>query len=203
MRCRSHSLGWVFATRMIGIICLLIAIVLANILTHYVESPVFTSGVTFVNENFWLLVLIALILMIGDVFAAFPFPFNLPAPIITAFGSVFCIMFLLRIFQWTDTVTSTILSPLFSFLAPIIATMVFLIVLVSGYYAILRQLWCLSRPGEMPAEGQNIHATNSPEPETIPQEITDAKSWEEIGVEFRLMLYDIIHRFRQEIRKNQ
>ena len=203
MRCRSHSLGWVFATRMIGIICLLIAIVFANILTHYVESPIFTSGVTFINDNFWLLVFIALILMVGDVFSAFPFPFNLPAPIITAFGSVFFIMFLLRIFQWTDTVTSTSLSPLFSFLSPIIATVVFLIVLVSGYYAILRQLWYQSRPVETPAEGPIIQATVSPELETIPQESVDAKTWEEIGAEFRLMLYDIIHRFRQEIRKNQ
>ncbi|AGB03865.1 hypothetical protein [Methanoregula formicica] len=203
MRCRSHSLGWVFATRMIGIICLLIAIVLANILTHYVENPVFISAVTFINGNFWLLILIALILMVGDVFAAFPFPFNLPAPIITAFGSVFCIMFLLRIFQWTDTVTSTTLSPLFSFLAPIIATMVFLIVLVSGYYAILRQLWLQSRAGEVPAEGQVLHGTPSTGTGPNPTGVTDAKTWEEIGAEFRLMLYDIIHRFRQEIRKNQ
>jgi len=203
MRCRSHSLGWVFATRMIGIICLLIAIVFVNILTHYVESPIFTSGVTFINENFWLLTLIALILMVGDVFSAFPFPFNLPAPIITAFGSVFFIMFLLRIFQWTDTVTSTSLSPLFSFLSPIIATVVFLIVLVSGYYAILRQLWYQSRPIETPAGGPVIRETNPPGPETIPREDMDAKTWEEIGAEFRLMLYDIIHQFRQEIRKNQ
>lgn len=203
MRCRSHSLGWVFATRMIGIICLLIAIVLANILTHYVASPIFTSGVTFINENFWLLVLIAIILMVGDVFGALPFPFNLPAPIISAFGSVFCIMFILRIFQWTDMVTSTTLSPLFSFLSPIFATVVFLVVLVSGYYAILRQLWCFSRPEEMPANGQVTGAMGSGGAEMHTREVTDAKSWEEIGTEFRLMLYDIIHRFRQEIRKNQ
>ena len=203
MRCRSHSLGWVFATRMIGIICLLIAIVLANILTHYVENPVFISAVTFINGNFWLLILIALILMVGDVFAAFPFPFNLPAPIITAFGSVFFIMFMLRIFQWTDTVTSTTLSPLFSFLAPVIATVVFLIVLVSGYYAILRQLWFQSRAGEVLSGGQGIFETPSTGTEQNPPEVTDAKTWEEIGAEFRLMLYDIIHRFRQEIRKNQ
>jgi hypothetical protein len=31
--------------------------------------------------------------------------------------------------------------------------------------------------------------------------VTDAKSWEEIGMEFRLMLFDIIHRFREDIRK--
>lgn len=203
MRCRSHSLGWVFATRMIGIICLLIAIVLANILMHYVENPIFTSGVTFINENFWLLVLIALILMVGDVFTAFPFPFNLPAPIITAFGSVFFIMFLLRIFEWTDMVTSTTLSSVFSLLAPILATVVFLIVLVSGYYAILRGLWFQSRAGEVPYGGQVAGAPGPTGQEAESGEVTDAKSWEEIGAEFRLMLYDVINRFREEIRKNQ
>ena len=36
-----------------------------------------------------------------------------------------------------------------------------------------------------------------------PQEepVSDAKSWEEIGDEFRLMIYDLMHRFRQEIQK--
>ena len=31
--------------------------------------------------------------------------------------------------------------------------------------------------------------------------LSDAKSWEEIGIEFRLMLYDLMHRFRQEIKR--
>jgi len=31
--------------------------------------------------------------------------------------------------------------------------------------------------------------------------VTDAKSWDEIGIEFRLMLFDILHRLRQDIRK--
>jgi hypothetical protein len=193
-------MGWVFATRMIGIICLLIAIVLANILTHYVTSPVFTSGVSFVNDNFWLLILIAVVLMVGDVFGAFPFPFNLPAPIITAFGSVFCIMFILKIFQWIDTIAATTLSPLFVFLSPIIATLVFLIVLASGYFEILRQLWQKSRI-EATANGQVVHETSVSGQVSHSPDDTNTKSWEEIAAEFRLMLYDIIHRFRQEIKR--
>lgn len=200
MRCGSKSMGWVFATRMIGIICLLIVIVLANILTHYVTSPVFTSGVSFINENFWLLVLIAVVLMVGDVFGAFPFPFSLPAPIITAFGSVFCIMFILKIFQWIDTIAATTLSPLFVFLSPIIATLVFLIVLASGYVEILRRLWQQSRNGET-AEGPVVHEASLSGQVPDSPDVTDAKSWEEIAAEFRMMLYDVIHRFRQEIRR--
>jgi hypothetical protein len=202
VHCRSKSMGWVFATRMIGVICLLIAIVLANILTHYVTSPVFTSMVSFVNQNFWLLILIAVVLMAGAVFGAFPFPFNLPAPIITAFGSVFCIMFILKVFQWIDTIAATTLSPLFAFLSPIIATLVFLIVLASGYFEILRQLWHQTRI-DSSADGQIVHETSLSKQASDSSEVTDAKSWEEIAAEFRLMLYDIIHRFRQEIRRKE
>jgi hypothetical protein len=32
------------------------------------------------------------------------------------------------------------------------------------------------------------------------QPASDARSWEEIGGEFRVMLYDIIHRIREDIR---
>jgi len=194
----TKSFGRVFVTRMIGVISLLIAIVLTNILKYYISNPIYTSGVTFINENFWLLMLIAIILFVGAIFGAFPFPFNLPAPIIRAFGSVFCIMFLLRIFQWVDTTTSTTLYQMFWFLSFIIVPLVFLIVLASGYVEIMRKLWWQPRVG---ADGQVIleNRINEPEPSGIP--VTDAKSWEEIGTEFRLMLYDIIHRFRQEIKR--
>ena len=200
VRCRSKSLGWVFATQMIGIISLLIMVVLTNILTHYISNPTFYSGVSFINENFWLLVLIAVILLVGAIFSAFPFPFNLPAPIIRAIGSVFCIAFILRVFQWIDLVASTALYPVFWFLSFIIVPLVFLIVLVSGYFAIMHQLWWNSRIVKED-DGQVVHESHesTPVPDTI--QVTDAKSWEEIAEEFRMMLFDIIHRFRQEIKR--
>jgi hypothetical protein len=185
---------------MIAIICFLIVVVLVNILTYYVSNPLFHSGVSFINENFWLLMLIAIILFVGAIFRVFPFPLNLPAPIIRAIGSVFCIAFVLRAFQWVDTVASTSLYPMFWFLSFIIVPLVFLIVLASGYFEIMRQLWWQPRIDE-PADGkgQVVHESPAYEPSGIP--VTDAKSWEEIGVEFRLMLYDLLHRFRQEIKR--
>lgn len=192
MHCRTRSFGWVFATRMIGIITILIAIVLANILTHYIANGVFNSAVAFINSNFWLLMLIAIILFIGALFAALPFPFNLPAPIIRAFGSVFCIAFILAIFSWVDGIAQTRLYSMFWVLAFIIVPLVFLIVLVSGYFTILRELWL-----HAPSRGTDDPA----EPSAVPYRDEDAKSWEEIGAEFRLMLYDLLHRFRQEIKR--
>jgi hypothetical protein len=185
---------------MIAIISLLIVVVLANILTYYVSNSLFHSLVLFINENFWLLILIAIILFGGAIFNAFPFPFNLPAPIIQAIGSVFCIAFILRIFQWVDQIASVSLYPMFWFLSFIIVPLVFLLVLASGYFEIMRKLWQQSRIEEL-ADGQVVHETPLPSGESGTMDVTDAKSWEEIAAEFRMMLYDIIHRFRQEIKR--
>jgi hypothetical protein len=194
-RYRDRSIGRVFVMRMIGIICFLIVVVLANILTYYVASPIYHSGVNFINENFWLLILLSIILLVADLFGAFPFPLNLPAPIIRAIGSVFCIAFILRVFLWVDDVAQTSFYQIFWYLSFLIVPLVFLIVLATGYYEVMRQLWWQPRTDE---EGQVVLQA----PVTYPVKgVSDAKSWEEIGAEFRLMLYDIIHRFRQEIER--
>ena len=197
VRCHKRPFGWVFASRMIGIICFLIVIVLANILSIYVTNPVYHGGVAFLNENFWLLLLICVISFIGEIFRAFPFPLNLPFPIIKAIGIVFCIAFILRVFQYTDSVVATNLYQMFWLLSFLIVPLVFLIVLASGYYEIMRQLWWMPQV-EDDADEQVVHQTPSVYPDAA---VSDAKSWEEIGSEFRLTLYDLLHRFRQEIKR--
>jgi hypothetical protein len=185
---------------MIGIIGFLIVVVLANILMYYVSNPLYHSGVGFINENFWLLLLIAIILFVGAIFGSFPFPLNLPEPIIKAIGSVFCIAFFLRTFQWVDSVATTNLYPMFWFLSFLIVPLVFLLVLASGYFEIMRQLWWQPRI-DLTEGGQVVHESHADVP--TDERVNDAKSWEEIGMEFRLMLYDILHRFRQEINRKE
>ena len=184
---------------MIGIICFLIVVVLANILTYYVANPIYHSGVTFINENFWLLGLIAVILLVADLFGAFPFPLNLPAPIIKAIGSVFCIAFILRVFQWVDTVAAMNLYPAFWFVSFLVVPLVFLIVLATGYFEIMRRLW---RQPNLDGD-TNVNVFQQESFEDSEYLMSGVKSWEEIGAEFRLMLYDIIHRFREEIKKGR
>lgn len=194
-----QSLGWVFVTRMIGIIAFLIIVVLANILTYYVASPVFYSGVTLLNANFWLLLLIGIIFFISDIFTAFPFPLDLPAPVFRAIGSVFVIAFVLRVFEWVDRLTGSNIYQLFWFLSFVAVPVVFILVLITGYYEIIRRLFRSARTNGM--------ASLTPDP-TIgtpraAQPDTSVKSWEDVGFEFRMMIYDIIHRFREEIRSDR
>jgi len=200
---RKKPLSWVFVSRMIGIICFLIIVVLANILTYYVSNDfrVYHLGVTFLNENFWLLILIAVVLLSADIFDVFPMPFNLPAPLVRAIGSVFCIAFILRGVQWLDSVAGTNLYEQFwvILISLLIVPLIFLIVLISGYYTILRQLWW--QPKTTGEEGNDTIVVRDEYQYPSAKPVTDAKSWEEIGMEFRLMLFDIIHRFREDIRK--
>jgi hypothetical protein len=172
-------------------------VVLANILTYYVSSPIYHSAVNFIDQNFWLLVLISVILLVADLFGAFPFPLNLPAPIVRAFGSVFCIAFVLSVFQWVDRSFETNLYQFFWVLAFLVVPLVFLIVLASGYFEIMRRLW-LQPNLDSDTGAKVVHQ----QPDKVSgQTVGEIKSWEEISAEFRMMMYDIIHRFRQEINK--
>lgn len=197
VRCHQQPYGWVFVSRMIGIICFLIVIVLANILLHYISSPLYQSAVAFLNANFWLLILICALLFVGDLFGVLPFPLNLPAPIFRAVGSVFCVAFLMSVFAWVDNVAATSFYQMFWLLSFLIIPLVFLVVLAVGYIEIMRQLWWMPANGTAP-DAQVIQEVP---PHSHEDGSAETKSWEEIGVEFRLMLYDLMQRFRQEIRR--
>nr|WP_319376960.1 hypothetical protein [uncultured Methanoregula sp.] len=180
---------------MTGIICFLIVVVLANILKEFIRNPTLLSGIEFLNTNFWLLLVIGIIIFVADIFAAFPFPLNLPFPVIKAVGSVFIVAFVLRIFEWVDLITANNLYHYFWLLSFVIVPLVFILVLVTGYFEIMRNLWWTPRPE---GEAAIVH---DPAPSGEPGTASDVKSWEEIGDEFRLMLYDLVHRFRDEIRR--
>jgi len=191
---KQHSLGWIFVSRMIGIICFLIVVVLANILNFYIANPLYHAGVDFLNLNFWLLLLIGIIIFIAEIFGAFPFPMNLPAPIIKAIGSVFIIAFVLRIFEWVDTTTGNNIYHYFWLLSFVIVPVVFIIVLLAGYYEIICDLWAKAKIRD--ESDTVVHSASD-----LPPVNSSPKSWDEVGAELRMMLYDLFHRFREEIRR--
>jgi hypothetical protein len=189
-----RSLGFIFVTRMIGLLTFFIVLVLAKILTYYVSNGMYLAAVDFLFANFWLLLLIVIVLFIADVFTAFPFPLDLPAPIIRAFGSVFIITFVLNVIK-SQNISSEIYN-LFQVLFFLVVPVVFLLVLVTGYYEIIRRLFRTVRAnGAAPATPDPTIGT----PRMAPPE-NAIKSWEEVGIEFRMMIYDILLRFREEIR---
>jgi hypothetical protein len=199
VRYQKKPLSWIFVSRMMAIICFLIVVVLATIFMT-VTTPDGTfqkaaDGLLF--SNFWLLIFILVILFVADIFGTLEFPLNLPAPIIRAFGSAFCITYILIVFQWIDDNYGTAISQ-FSWLVPsFIVPLVFLVVLVSGYYVIFRQLSKQPEKGEDITDTLMVHGERY---DSAAQPVSDARSWEEIGEEFRGMIYDIFHRIREDIR---
>jgi len=193
-------MSWIFVSRMMTIICFLIVVVLATILTT-VTTPDGTfqqaaDGLLF--SNFWLLLFILVVLFVADIFGTLAFPLNLPAPIIRAFGSAFCITYILIVFQWMDDNYGTTISQ-FSWLVPsFIVPLVFLVVLISGYYVIFRQL--SEQPEKESEDMSDTLMGHGERYDSAAQPVSDARSWEEIGEEFRGMMFDIFHRIREDIR---
>jgi len=187
-----RSPGWVFVTRMIGFISFLIFIVLANILTSvYIQSAYLTKTVSFLDNHLPLLLLIAAMVIVADVLMAFPFPLDLPAPIIQAFATVFIIIFLLDLVQQLGENSSNT----FQVISFLVVPLVFLVVLFSGYYRILRRLFLSGRAnGTVPAVADPMIGTPAP---GVPA--NGSRSWEDVQAEFRMMLWDIFHRIREEL----
>jgi hypothetical protein len=200
VRFQKKPLSWIFVSRMMAIICFLIVVVLATILTT-ITTPDGTfqqaaEGLLF--SNFWLLLFIFVILFVADIFSTLAFPLNLPAPIIRAFGSAFCITYILIVFQWMDDNYGTTISQ-FSWLVPsFIVPLVFLVVLISGYYVIFRQL--SEQPEKESEDVSDTLMVHGERYDSAAQPVSDARSWEEIGEEFRGMMFDIFHRIREDIR---
>jgi hypothetical protein len=184
---------------MIGIISFLIIVVLAKILENFTAPGGIyqraAEGLLF--ANFWLLLLIAIIFLVADLFIAISFPLNLPGPIIKALGSVFCIALVLNVFQWIDNTAGTNIYQIFWLLSFVLVPLIFFIVMLTGYFEIGGELLWQPRPSQ--DDGTVIITPDFPK--TGSQPVSDAKSWEEIGAEFRLMLYDILRRLRQEIKR--
>lgn len=197
---QKKPLSWIFVTRMMTIICFLIVMVLAKILTTVTtpEGPFQNAADGILFSNFWLILFILIILFVADIFSTFKFPFNLPAPIIRAFGSAFCIAFILIVFQWVDYTYDTTVSQFFWLIPSVIVPLVFLIILATGYYVIFRQL--SEQPAMESEDGSDTILVNGERYISASQPASDARSWEEIGAEFRVMLYDIFHRIREDIR---
>jgi hypothetical protein len=200
VRFQKKPMSWIFVSRMMTIICFLIVVVLATILTT-VTTPDGTfqqaaDGLLF--SNFWLLLFILVVLFVADIFGTLAFPLNLPAPIIRAFGSAFCITYILIVFQWMDDNYGTTISQ-FSWLVPsFIVPLVFLVVLISGYYVIFRQL--SEQPEKESEDMSDTRMVHGERYDSAAQPVSDARSWEEIGEEFRGMMFDIFHRIREDIR---
>jgi hypothetical protein len=184
---RRRSIIWTLFTTLIGVMAFLALVMALSLLEPSLHNPYFSSLVILLQDNFLYLLIVFLLLMTGQVFDRFTFPFNLPGPLFNAIASVFLVLVMFNVFTWVDSLSGSHFFPNLEVLRILLYFLVFLIVFIGGYFKVFGDLLTYSRHVERTKEA----APASP----------DAKSWDDIGNEFRELVYDLIHRMRDEIRR--
>jgi hypothetical protein len=126
--------------------------------------------------------------MFGDIFAAFPFPFNIPFPLFKAVGGVFLISFLFQLLGFIDSFFAMGLFPGIEPIKLILYPLTFIVIIIAGYISIAVEF----------KERKPDPGTSSPGPGD-PCGSGAGPTWEQIGDDFRQMISDLIRRIRDDI----
>ncbi len=131
----------VFLSRIIGFIIFLVLLAVVNIMAYYIPNETFRQTVLLLNSNIWIIVIFTIVLMIGEIFGALIFPFNLPAPLFNAIGAIFLIRFIFNIFEFLNTLLILRLPFNFSTWYLVISLIIFVIVIIFGYVKIFSEMF--------------------------------------------------------------
>lgn len=151
------------------------------------DSAFLSAFVSFLIADAWLIILMALMFMAGDIFATFPRPASLPGPFFSAAGAVLLVMFVAHVFRFLDSFYTIGFYPPFQALEPLVYPLIFIIVLVAGILTVAFRDEDRPREQKPPAGGDG-------------EEERQCRSWEDVGEEFRLMWYDLFRRIREELK---
>ena len=183
---RRRSIIWTVFSTFVGIIAFLVLLAILDFSFGSSGNVVIQSLISLLKEDFYLLIVIALILMTGEIFDRFTFPLNLPAPLFQALASVFLVIFIFDVFRFLSDITGANIYQNLEILRILLSILIFLIVFTGGYFKIFGDLLRVGRQRELQGEP----AASSP----------DVKTWNDIGNEFRQLVFDVLQRMREEIR---
>jgi len=145
----------VFLMRVAGFILFLALIFSIKIFANYFQNPILFRVVDFFDDNMVSIIIMSFILLVGELFYVLPFPFNLPSPVISAFGSLFVINFIFNVFALADEITETKIFATFEFIKYVLYIVVFLGVIVFGYIGIFFKLFGIGRWGKEKRQESN------------------------------------------------
>lgn len=171
-----------------GILFFLIALVVLRFIAQHTSWPLFDGFVDLLFANAPLIIFFSVLFMIGEIFAGFSFPFNLPFPVFNAVASVLLVSFLISLLKYVDSYYTIGISHALDVVKVFLLPLTLIIVLIAGYLSIFLKL---KGPDPTPASheaGQSECASGCP-------------SWETIGNEFRQMVADMIRKIRNEINR--
>ncbi len=176
--------------RILGLVVFLIVLGLANLVAVIWTEPIFLTVLNFFNSNLLLIVLMSIFFMVGEMLMALWFPFNLPAPLFNAVGAVMLTAFIFRALQLVDILVGDNIFGIVGALGILLYPIVFVVVLIVGYITIFLRL-IPRKPKEKPVK---------PKKEK-PKKKKPERSWEDVGEEFKMMLYDAFHEARSSMKR--
>jgi hypothetical protein len=184
---RTNSIPWIIFARLTGLALFLIILSLMNAYSGSSDNRVFIEVLGFMNQSLGLIILFSAFFLIGEVVRALFFPLNLPAPIINALGGLYLLSFLFGMFGVVDRITGVDALSALEYLKPVAYPLVFIAVIIGGYASIFSDL---------------VPKKERRRPEVKTEE-KSSRTWQEIGDEFREMLYDAIRLAREDINKKR
>jgi len=167
----------------VGILALVVLVAILQ--TMSTGNPVIQQLLLLLDLSLPLLIVIALLLMTGTIFDRFDFPLNLPSPLFYALASVFLVIFIFDVFRFLNDITGANIYQNLEILRILLSILIFLIVFTGCYFRIFGDLLRTGRERELKGEARPV----SP----------DVKTWNNIGNEFRQLIFDILRRMREEI----
>jgi hypothetical protein len=185
---RRRSIIWAVFSTIIGIFAFYLLLAALNAFVPP-GNEVLHGLVVLLNNNLPFFIVIALILMTGEIFDRFTFPLNLPAPLFHALASVFLVLLIFNIFEFLDAITHAGIYRNLEVLRILLSVLIFLIVFTGGYFKIFGDLLVMGRQRELRGKP--------------PAASPDVKTWNDIGNEFRQLVFDVLRRMREELRERE
>jgi hypothetical protein len=170
---KEKSTAKIIVSSTISFLIFLILLSIANFLTQYIQNNYYTITIEFLINNLYLSFIIFFISLIADIFWNISFPFNIPAPIISAISSIFIITYLYRLWLLIESIINT------SAYIPIttIYIIIFWVVIIGGYLKVLAKV------GKWEEKNKEIKVDKKQKKEKV--------EWSEVGNEFKLALYNL------------
>jgi hypothetical protein len=184
---RRRSIIWTVFSTFVTILALFVLLAILDFSFSSSGNVIIRELISLLKGDFYLLIVIALVLMTGEIFNRFSFPLNLPAPLFHALASVFLIIFIFDVFKYLDNITGANIYQNLEILRILLSILIFLIVFTGGYFKIFGDLLVTGRQRELQGEPPAL----SP----------GAKTWDDIGDEFRQLVFDVLRRMREELRE--
>jgi hypothetical protein len=189
------SIPGIVASRILGLLIFLLLLYVASELSFVKNSSFNSQIVELLFQNIWLIALITVIFMFGDVFNALIFPLNLPGPIFNAVGSLFLLTLLFRILLFIDFLLGLGVFRLLDSFSFLIFPIVFVVVLVAGYFRIFIDL---VGPGKT-----RVDRTARSGVKLDSDEKKGRLEWGDVGEEFKMAVYDVISLVRESINEGR